>query len=78
MASIIYVPSENDLELLFLALLAMAIPKKKFEICHSIGELSARLGMPLLNVKAAVLFAMGTPCGKVSPWKSCESSRLAI
>ena len=36
----------------------MAIPKKKFEICHSIGELSARLGMPLLNVKAAVLFAV--------------------
>lgn len=58
MASIIYIPSENDLERRFLALLEMAIPKKKFEICHSIGELSARLGMPLLNVKVAVLFAV--------------------
>ncbi len=57
MASIIYIPSENDLEHRFLALLEMAIPKKKFEICHSVGELSARLGMPLSNVKVAVLFA---------------------
>ena len=58
MASIIYIPSENDHERRFLALLEMAIPKKKFEICHSVGELSARLGMPFSNVKVAVLFAV--------------------
>jgi hypothetical protein len=58
MASIIYIPSENDLGRRFLALLETAIPEKKFEICHSIGELSARLGMPFSNVKVAVLFAL--------------------
>lgn len=58
MASIIYIPSVIDLERRFLALLEMAIPKKKFEICHSIGELSARLGMPLSNVNVAVIFAV--------------------
>jgi hypothetical protein len=36
----------------------MAIPQKKFEICRSIGELSARSGMPLSNVKVAALFAL--------------------
>jgi hypothetical protein len=58
MASIIYIPSENDHERRFLALLEMTIPNKKFEICHSIGEMSARLGMPFSNVKVAVLFAL--------------------
>ncbi len=58
MASIIYIPSENQLERRFLTLLGMAIPEKKFEICHSIDELSAKLEMPLLNVKMAVLFAV--------------------
>ena len=58
MALIVYTPSENELERRFFALLEMAIPKKKFEICHSIGELSARLSMPLLNVKVVVLFAV--------------------
>lgn len=58
MASIIYIPSENGLERRFLALLETAIPNKKFEICHSIEELSARLVMPLSNVKVAVLFAI--------------------
>lgn len=58
MASIVYTPSINELERRFLALLEMAIPKKKFEICHSIGELSTRLGMPLSNVKVAVFFAV--------------------
>ena len=58
MASIIYIPSENGLAHRFFALLQTAIPEKKFEICHSIGELSARLGMPFSNVKVAVLFAV--------------------
>jgi hypothetical protein len=58
MASIIYIPSENDLGHRFLALLEMAIPNKKFEICRSVEEMSARLGMPLSNVKVAVLFAV--------------------
>ena len=58
MASIIYIPSENDLAHRFLALLETAIPKKNFEICHSIRELSARLSRPFSNVKVAVLFAV--------------------
>ena len=58
MASIVYTPSLNELERRFLALLEIAIPKKKFEICRSTGELSARLGMPLSNVKVAVLFGV--------------------
>jgi hypothetical protein len=36
----------------------MALPKKKFEICHSTGELSTRLRKPRSNVKVAVLFAL--------------------
>ena len=58
MASILYLPSENGLERRFLALLKMSLPKKKFEICHSTGELSARLRTPHSNVKVAVLFAL--------------------
>lgn len=58
MATIVYTPSINELERRFLALLEMAIPKKTFEICHSIGELSTRLGMPLSNVKVAIFFAV--------------------
>jgi len=58
MASIIYTPSENGLERRFLEQLEMAIPKKRFEICRSIGELSARLGRQPLSVKVAVLFAV--------------------
>ncbi|MBA4423327.1 MAG: hypothetical protein C0390_09575 [Syntrophus sp. (in: bacteria)] len=58
MGLIVYTPSENELERRFLTLLEMAIPKKKFEIYRSIGEMSARLGMPLSNVKVAVLFAV--------------------
>jgi hypothetical protein len=58
MASIIYTPSINELERRFLALLEMAIPKKRFEVCYSIGELSTRLGMPFSNVKVAVFFAV--------------------
>lgn len=57
MALIVYTPSENELERRFLALLEMTIPKKNFEICRSITELSASLGMPLLKVRVAVLFA---------------------
>jgi len=58
MASIIYMSSENHLERRFLALLEMAIPDKRFEICHSIDELSVKLEMPLLNVRVAILFAV--------------------
>lgn len=58
MASIVYTPSLNEMERRFLALLEMAIPKKTFEICHSIGELSTRLGMPLSNIKVAIFFAV--------------------
>jgi hypothetical protein len=58
MASIIYIPAENNLTHHFLALLETAIPKKKFEIFRSIAELSARLVIPPLNVKVAVLFAI--------------------
>lgn len=58
MASIVYTPSINELERRFLALLEMAIPRKRFEVCYSIGELSTRLGMPLSNVKVAVFFAV--------------------
>jgi hypothetical protein len=58
MALIVYIPSENHLERRFLALLEMAIPDKRFEICHSIDELSVKLEMPLLNVRVAILFAV--------------------
>ena len=58
MATIVYTPSINELERRFLALLEMAIPRKRFEVCYSIGELSTRLGMPLSNVKVAVFFAV--------------------
>jgi hypothetical protein len=58
MALIVYIPSENELERRFLALLEMAIPDKRFEICHSIDELSAKLEMPLFDVKVAILFAV--------------------
>jgi hypothetical protein len=58
MASIIYIPAENNLAYTFLTLLETAIPKKKFEIFHSITELSARLVIPPLNVKVAVFFAV--------------------
>jgi len=58
MASIIYLSSENDHERRFLALLETAIPNKKFDIYRSIGELSARLGMPFSNVNVAALFAL--------------------
>ncbi len=58
MASILYIPSENGLERRFRALLETAVPNKKFEICHSIGELSARLIIPLSHVNVAVLFAV--------------------
>src|SRR5574340_706910 len=58
MASIVFTPSINQLEQRFLALLEMAIPKKVFEVCYSIGELSTRLSMPLSNVKVAVFFAV--------------------
>jgi hypothetical protein len=58
MASIVYTPSMNELERRFLTLLEMAIPKKRFEVCYSIGELSTRLGMPSSNVKVAVFFAV--------------------
>jgi hypothetical protein len=57
-ASILYLPSENGLQRRFLALLKMAFPKKKFEICRSTGELSARLREPHSNVRVAVLFAL--------------------
>lgn len=58
MASIVFTPSINELEQRFLALLEMAIPRKVFEVCYSIGELSTRLSMPLSNVKVAVFFAV--------------------
>jgi hypothetical protein len=58
MASIIYIPAENNLTHHFLERLETAIPKKKFEIFRSIAELSARLIIPPLNVKVAVLFAV--------------------
>ena len=58
MASIVYTPSINELERRFLALLEMAIPKKTFEVCNSIEELSKRLSMPFSNVKVAVFFAV--------------------
>jgi hypothetical protein len=58
MASILYIASENGLERRFRAFLEMAVPHKKFEICHSVGELSAKLIMPLSNVKAAIFFAL--------------------
>jgi hypothetical protein len=57
-ASILYLPSENGLQRRFLKLLKMAFPKKKFEICHSIEELSERLRKPRSNVRVAVLFAL--------------------
>jgi hypothetical protein len=57
-ASILYLPSVNGLERRFLALLEMELPKKKFEICHSIGELSTRLRKPRSSVRVAVLFAL--------------------
>lgn len=58
MASILYSPAENGLECRFRTLLGIEIPNRTFEIYHSLGELSARLVMPLSNVKVAVLFAI--------------------
>ncbi len=58
MASILYIPAENGLEQCFRTLLEIAVPNKGFEICHSVRELSARLGKPLSNVRVAVLFAI--------------------
>jgi hypothetical protein len=58
MASILYLPSENDLEHRFRKLLRFAAPKKKFEICRTVGELSNKLRDPHSNVKVAVLFTL--------------------
>jgi hypothetical protein len=58
MASILYLPSENASGRHLRALLKTAIPKKKFEICHSIGELSERLRKPHSPVRVAALFAL--------------------
>jgi hypothetical protein len=58
MASILYIPSENGLEMRFRALLGFAAPKKKLGICRTLGELSKRLRKPRSNVRVAVLFAL--------------------
>jgi hypothetical protein len=58
MASILYLPSENELERRFRKLLGFAAPKKKFGICHTVGELSERLRKPHSNVRLAVLFTL--------------------
>jgi hypothetical protein len=58
MAPIVYIPSENGLERRFRTLLEMAVSNKKFEICRSIGELSAKLIIPFSSVKVAVFFAL--------------------
>jgi hypothetical protein len=58
MASIIYTTLENGLERRFLDLIQTAIPKKRFEIFRTIGELSERLSRPCSNVRVAVLFSL--------------------
>ena len=57
MASILYIPAVNGMEQYFRALLEIALPHKKCEICRSFEELSQKLRNPHSNVKVAVLFA---------------------
>jgi hypothetical protein len=57
MASILYIPAVNGLEHYFRALLEIALPHKKYEICRSFEELSQKLRNPHSNVKVTVLFA---------------------
>lgn len=58
MASLLYLPSKNELERRFRRLLGIAIPKKRFEICRTVGELSTWLRKPHSNVRVAVLFTL--------------------
>jgi hypothetical protein len=51
MASILYLPSENELERRFRKLLGFAAPKKKIGICHTVRK-------PHSNVRLAVLFTL--------------------
>ena len=57
MASILYISEVNGLEQYFRALLEIALPHKKYEICRSFEELSQKLHKPHSNVKVAILFA---------------------
>ena len=58
MASILYLPSENELERRFRKLLGFAAPKRKFEIFRTAGELSEKLRKPHSNIRVAVLFTL--------------------
>lgn len=57
MASIIYIPTVNDLETRFCSLLEIALPHRKNEIFRSFEDFSRKLRKPFSNVRVAVLFA---------------------
>jgi hypothetical protein len=42
----------------FQKLLGFAVPKKKLEICRTVGELSVQLRKPHSNVRVAILFTL--------------------